>query len=241
MTNGNPGNVTPSGAATSVVPGAPLEPNRRATLPNVGSRVRLAAFGAGSGPSVAQPRSPARRRVVRVRICHESEPRSGRARFSQKWPELAAIELKSTAQQGSVLVRVSAIGAGVGNDQPDAHERRLPAALGGDPASETRLAVKRTERLVDIHELGLEFDHQDVGRAFVACQLVDDAALFIDRERHLRHGDPAGVGQDERGNPLGKERMTPTQQPVEITPASARRHLHANVHGSGDSPDGLNR
>src|ERR1035437_10654353 len=64
-----------------------------------------------------------------VGICHEGEPGGCLARISKEGTELSTVEFEPTAQEGRVLGGVTPIRPSVGDDQPDAHHRRVPAPL----------------------------------------------------------------------------------------------------------------
>src|SRR5450759_2383938 len=134
----------------------------------------------GSNRASATPASLPR--ATWVGICHEGEPGGCLARITEEGTEVSAVEFEPAAQEGRVLGGVTPIRPGVGDDQPDAHRRRTPASLGRDCAGQANLAVKGAERLVEVHEFGLEFHNHEMSRGLVPRQLVDDSALTVDRE-----------------------------------------------------------
>ena len=95
----------------------------------------------------------------------------------------------------------------------------MPAACGGDRAGQAPLAVERSEHLVDVHESGLELDHEQVPGRGVPCQLVDDAALPVEREGDLRLDYPAWLRGEECREALREVRVPAAQQPIGVTTA----------------------
>lgn len=86
---------------------------------------------------------------------------------------------------------VAPIRARVGHDQPDAHPIWRPASARRDLRDQTAFAIEGPKKLVDVHQFGLELDEDQVPGASVPGQLVDEAALAVDAERHFGLDHPA--------------------------------------------------
>jgi hypothetical protein len=108
--------------------------------------------------------------------------------------ERSAVEREPCREKGRMLLRVTPIRLRVEDDEPHAHRRRVKATFRGERPGKSCLAIQRPEDFVHIDELGLEFNDQQVSSLRVPGQLIDDAALSVDRERGFGINGPAGTG-----------------------------------------------
>ena len=74
----------------------------------------------------------------------------------------------------------TSVGLTVANDDPYSYEQRVPAAITGDDRREPAFAIDRADQIVEVNDLGLQFDDQQRPGRCVPCQDVDQAAFAAD-------------------------------------------------------------
>mgnify|MGYP000011634088 CR=1 FL=1 len=89
----------------------------------------------------------------------------------------------------------TSVGVVLGDHDPGGDGHRVPAALPGNAPGETPLSIQAREQLLDVHELGLQLDHEHDPLPRVPGEDVDRAALAEYRECDLRVVQPAVVGE----------------------------------------------
>src|SRR5262245_60157549 len=118
----------------------------------------------------------------------------------------------------------------------------MPTTIADDLANEPPLLSDFPDQLVDIHDVGLELDHEDGASAGRPGDDVDDATLPVDRVRHLRREDPGRqLLPEPSSHELVELRMPGIQQSIEIAGAPARHEVDADVERRRDPADDVER
>src|SRR5258705_12718791 len=105
----------------------------------------------------------------------------------------------------------------------------VPAALAGKSRGEATLAIQRPDELIDVADVGLEFDHEEHLPSGVPGQNVDDASLAVDCKRDLRFGNPASPASKATCHLLVQRRVASVEEPVQIARAPAGSQMNAYV------------
>ena len=126
----------------------------------------------------------------------------------------------------------------VRDDQPLADGQRIPTAVPRDLGGETLLAVHRAEQLVDVGDGCLELDDEQRAGGLMPGEDVDDAALAVDREGHLRGEYPLGelVGEPPCDQ-LVQLGVPGVEQPIQVAGPPTGVDVDPDVERSGDAPD----
>ena len=126
---------------------------------------------------------------------------------------------------------VPAVAARVGEDDPGTDARRRPSSVARDPLAQSNASVHRPDQFGRIHQQGLEFDDQQALGWRVPRHDVDGSALAKDRERDLRHPDPAKEFLEPSQHRTLERRMGPVDEPVQLWPTPAWRDVHPHLEG----------
>jgi hypothetical protein len=94
----------------------------------------------------------------------------------------------------------------------------LPATLACDPGSESSLSIEPDQRVPDVSDGRLDFDHGKERAPRVPSEDVDCASFAVDREGRFDLDHPACRLQEARGS-VSHGRMSLIDQPVKGLPA----------------------
>ena len=98
-------------------------------------------------------------------------------------------------------------------------------------------SIESPKQLIDVHQFGLDLDHEQVRDSCMPGKLIYHTTLAVDSKGHLRLDQPARSLHDEGGNSFRQQRMPTVQEPIEVAAPPPSREVHANVQRGSDSPD----
>ena len=172
----------------------------------------------------------------------ERKRRHAPDRIAKPSPHRPAVPRKSRVQHRLVRLDPSPAGPTRRDDQPHRDRGRIPAPLPRDLRRESTLPVQRAEHLVDVGDVGLQLDDEDRPSRRVPGEDVDDPALSVDRERHLRREDPGRqlVPEPFRDR-LVKRRVSRVDQPVEVAGTPPGLKFDPDLECGADRAHGIDR
>jgi hypothetical protein len=137
-----------------------------------------------------------------------------------------------------MLGHAAAVRPASGNDDPERNGRwrtagRDPPALDGDADGQPTLTIGGADQLVDIGDVGLQFDHEQGTPTRVPGEDVDHAALAADRERNLGRGDPFRKVAKRPRDRLMKPRMPGVEKAIEVAGSPAAEDVDPDVQRGG--------
>lgn len=128
------------------------------------------------------------------------------------------------------------------HDNPNGDRRRIQAALLRNGTRKTASFVGRSDQVVDIDDVRLEFDDQQRSLARVPGEDVDYAAFAVDRVRDFWREDPVRNDLAEPArNELMQVRMPPIQETVQVPGSPTGNQVNPDVELAGDILDGRDR
>ena len=158
-------------------------------------------------------------------------------RIPEPGPHRVAVGRERVPKHRRMCRNTTPVRLRVGEDNPHARRDWVPAAVAGNPGGKTPIAVDRAEQRLDVDEIGLELDDQQQPSPGEPREDVDHAALAIDREAHLGHGDPAGEGRKETRERLMERGVACSEEPVRVSAAPTADEVNTDVERGQDASE----
>ena len=156
-------------------------------------------------------------------------------------PHRSPVHRELRAQNGFVGCNGPAIGPTFCDDDPQTDRERVPPSLASQCRSQAPPAIGRTHQVVDVHELGLQLDHEEDPSTRVPRKDIDHATFAVDRERYFGLGDPAIKTRHEDGHRFVHRGMTDVDQTTEVTTLPVHDGIEPGVQRGGHSPNRADR
>lgn len=191
----------------------------------------------------SRPRWPPRTwsRDLLACIWPHCEHRHGLGGVVKPAGEVPPIGGERGAQDGTVFGSPTAVCPAADQHHQRRGGGRRPPRVLPDPDRQTTPPVHRGDQVVDIDELRLELDDKEHRPVGVPSQHVDDAALAIDRIRHLGPERPRRKCLQVTSKRFVEQRMAPTEHPIDFPTTPARDEIDPQVDRRRQSPEHADR
>ena len=177
-------------------------------------------------------------RPLPATICDKAEAAKLAVGPIKPSPKPPAVVGQGRCERNAMLGYAPPARHGLRDGQPDGDHERLPTELGGcNSRRKPPLSIEGPEELADVHDRGLELDHEDDPSGGVPRQEVDDPTLAVDRERDFGPNRPAATGSQATNDVLGEGGMAGVDRSIEVGAVRARLKLEPDIQGGGDAPD----
>lgn len=157
-------------------------------------------------------------------------------RRSQPCADPVTVVRKGGLQHGPMRRNPPLVGPIVADHHPCRHRAGDPSSIASDLGRQPALASNVPDQLLDIDELGLQFDHEEGGCCCMPGEDIDHTPLAIDRERDLGRGFPPAEAGEEGGDRFMERRVASVDEAVEVASMPAHRHVNPDsedvTHGT---------
>ncbi len=177
----------------------------------------------------------------RMRVWQERERRDPPCRIAEPAAQRPTVIRQRGAQNGRVSGNPAPIRRRVAHHHPRGDVTHSPASIGGEPGCQATVSIHRGEQLLDVHELRLQFNHEQLPAPRVERQDVDHSPLAVHREGDLGDGDPRGVATKESRHLLMHLAVARSKHPVEVSATPARDKIDLDLKSCRHGQQGVER
>jgi hypothetical protein len=146
----------------------------------------------------------------------------------------ASVEGELGAKHRRVGCDSAPVGSALGEDDPSRDRGRIPAPVARDRRRESPTSVGRSHQVVDVDEFRLQLDDEQDSSARVPREDIDDATFSVDREGHLRLGDPAIETGEHGGHRLVHRCVPGVDQATEVAALPSECGVEPGIEGDSD-------